>query len=79
MKDHVTALMEALRLAANEIENLRCGKQGLEATVEAIETTLREPHVAQAIQGLEPFVESPRIAPLQAAAPKSKTKVGQRA
>jgi hypothetical protein len=62
MKDQVTVLMEALRLAQFEIEKLRRRRQGVETTVDNVETILREPHVARAIEGLEPFVESPGIA-----------------
>jgi hypothetical protein len=78
MKNQVIALMEALRLAQVEIEKLRHGKQGLEATVFAIETILHQPHVDQAIQGLEPFVESPHVAPLHAAEPQGKITAKQR-
>jgi hypothetical protein len=62
MKDQVTVLMEALRLAQVEIEKLRRRRQGVETTVDNVETILREPRVARAIEGLEPFVESPGIA-----------------
>jgi hypothetical protein len=62
MKDQVTVLMDALRLAQVEIEKLRRRRQGVETTVDNVESILREPRVARAIEGLEPFVESPSIA-----------------
>ena len=63
MNDQVTTLMEALRLSQVEIDKLRRRKQGLKATVDAVEQILRQPHVLQAIEGLEPFVESPATVP----------------
>jgi hypothetical protein len=63
MNDQVTTLMEALRLSKAEIEKFRRRKQGLQATVEAVEHILGNPHVKRAVEGLEPFVESPATVP----------------
>ena len=63
MNDQVTTLMETLRLAQAAIDEFRRRKQGLEATVETVEQILGEPHVKRAIEGLEPFVESPATVP----------------
>jgi hypothetical protein len=65
MKDQVTVLMEALRLAQVEIDKLRRRRQGVERTVDNVETILREPHVARAVEGLQPFVVSPSTVPRQ--------------
>ena len=64
MKDQVTVLMEAVRLACFELQKLRDGEQNLEAAVDAIESTLRDPRVTLEVYNLEPFVESPQLAPL---------------
>lgn len=69
MNYQVTTLMEALRLSQVEIDKLRRRKQGLKATVDAVEQILRQPHVLQAIEGLEPFVESPATVPSFACEP----------
>ena len=54
--------MEALRLAQIEIDKLRRRREGLEATVDNVEMILREPHVARAIEGIDPS-RVPGIAP----------------
>ena len=41
MNDQVTTLMEALRLSQVEIDKLRRRKQGLKATVDAVESCVR--------------------------------------
>ena len=63
MKDQITALVEALRLSQLEIEKLRRKRQGLEATVGAVERILADPVVAAAIHNLEPFSASPSVVP----------------
>jgi len=78
MKDHVTALIEALRLVNLELDKLCSEKQGPHTTIRAIQMIVREPHVVQAVQGLEPFVESPEIAPLRVAVRNYQKRVRQR-
>lgn len=63
MKDQLITLMEALRLSQFEIEKFRRRKQGLEATVDAVEAILGTPGVQAAVHNLEPFTPSPSIVP----------------
>jgi hypothetical protein len=63
MKDQLIILMEALRLSQFEIDKFRRRKQGLEVTVEHVETILDKADVQAAIHNLEPFVASPSIMP----------------
>jgi hypothetical protein len=78
MKDHVTALMEALRLAKVEIHNWRQGKQDAETAVEAIDAIRQESHVARAVKGLSPSLQSLLSPPIQPAASNDKVKARHR-
>ena len=65
MKDQLTTLMEALRLAGLEVEHFKHKRQSREQTLDALEAILYDPKVRQAIENLQPFVESPSLAPSQ--------------
>jgi len=78
MKDQVTALMEALRLAQAEIEKLRRKRQDVYETVEHIEGILDDPGVRAAIHNLEPYMPSPSVVP-EAVRPKARDEVGEAA
>ena len=69
MKDQLTTLMEALRLAGLEVERFKHKGQGRDETLDALEAILYDPKVRQAIENLEPFVDSPSLVPSQASAP----------
>ena len=59
MKDQITTIMEALRLAGVEIEHFKRGRQDRDATLDAIEAILYDPKVMAAVSNIEPFVEYP--------------------
>ena len=63
MKDQITALMEALRLAGLEVEHFKRNRQGRDETLDALEAILFDPKVRQAVENLDPFVDSPSIVP----------------
>jgi hypothetical protein len=63
MKDQITALMEALRLVGLEFDHFKRRRQGRDATLNAIQAILDDPHVSQAVRSLEPLVDSPSLVP----------------
>jgi hypothetical protein len=63
MKDQITTLMEALRLAGLEVEHFKRKRQGRDETLDALEAILYDPKVQQAVENLEPLVDSPSIVP----------------
>ena len=65
MKNQLTTLMEALRLAGLEIEYFKREQQSREETLDALEAILYDAKVRQAVESLEPFVGSPPLVPTQ--------------
>ena len=63
MKDQITTLMEALRLAGREFDHFKMKRQGRNETLEALEAILYDPMVRQAVDNLDALVESPSIVP----------------
>ena len=63
MKDQITTLMEALRLAGREVDRFKLKRQGRDETLDALEAILYDPNVRQAVETLDPLVESPSIVP----------------
>ena len=63
MKDQLTTLMEALRLVGVEVEEFKRKQQSSDETLNALEAILYDPTVRQAIEKLEPFMESPSLVP----------------
>ena len=63
MKDQITVLMEALRLASRELQKFTARKQSRDATLDAVEAILYDPKVKQAVESLEPLVQSPPLVP----------------
>lgn len=65
VKDQLTTLMEAMRLAGLEFERFKLKRQTREETLDALEAIRYDPRVRQAVQNLEPFVDSPSLVPGQ--------------
>ena len=65
MKDQLTTLMEALRLARIEVEHFRRKRQDRDETLHKLEAILYDPKVRQAVEKLEPVVDSPSLVPSQ--------------
>ena len=65
MKDQLTTLMEALRLAGLEVEHFKRKQQSREETLNALKAILSDPKVRQAVENLEPLVGSPPLVPTQ--------------
>ena len=63
MKDQLTTLMEALRLAGLEVEHFKRKQQSREETMDVLEAILYDPKVRQAVESLEPFVASHPLVP----------------
>ena len=63
MKDQITTLMEALRLAGLEVEHFNRKRQGRDETLDKLEAILCDPKVRQAVENLEPFIEAPSLVP----------------
>ena len=63
MKDQLTTLMEALRLAGVEVEHFKRKRQSRDETLDRLEAILYDPRVRHAMESMEPFVESPSLVP----------------
>jgi hypothetical protein len=59
MKDQVTALVEALRLARSELDRCQYRAQSAAVTVDNLERILSSASVANAIDSIAPLVTSP--------------------
>jgi hypothetical protein len=64
MKDQITTLMEALRLAGREVNRFKMKRQGCDETLDVLEAILYDPNVRQAVETLDPLIESPSIVPV---------------
>jgi len=65
MKDQLTTLLEALRLAGQEVEHFKRQQQGKDETLTRLEAILYDRKVREAIDNLEPFVDAPSLVPSQ--------------
>jgi hypothetical protein len=69
MKNQLITVMEALRLAGIEVERFKRKRQDRDETLDKLEAILYDPKVRQAVENLEPFVDSPSLVPSQDVAP----------
>ena len=65
MKDQITAMMEALRLAGIEVEHFKHKRQSRDETLDALEAILYYPKVRSAMELLQPLTDSPPLVPAQ--------------
>ena len=65
MKDQITVMMEALRLAGIEVEHFKRKRQGRDETLDALEAILYDPKVRQAVENLSPLIDAPPLVPEQ--------------
>ena len=59
MKDQITVMMEALRLAGIEVEHFKRKRQGRDETLDALEAILYDPKVRQAVENSISFGRCP--------------------
>ena len=63
MKDHITTLMEAVRLMNLEFDRFNHQGQGRDATITAVEKILNDPKVRGAVATIAPLVNAPGLVP----------------